>query len=121
MHVDDSVEKGISSALCGVLRLERPKEPETRRYNRVTHGGVQIMSRAIFSHEVVDPDFQWLLESYAERNKYTTMVDVTSLPVVLLLLTEEEKQKATGALYPLAAPELGEKEMSETSDDSDSK
>lgn len=79
------------------------------------------MSRAIFSHGVVDPDFQWLLESYAERNKCTTMVDITSLPVVLLLLTEEEKQKASGALYPLAVPEIGEKDMGEASDESDSK
>lgn len=79
------------------------------------------MSRAIFSHEVVDPDFQWLLENYAERNKCTTMVDVTSLPVVLLLLTEEEKQKASGALYPLTVPEIGDKDMNEASDESDSK
>ncbi len=79
------------------------------------------MTRAIFSHEVGDPDFQWLLDSYAERNKCTAMIETTSLPVVLILLTEEEKLRASGALHPLAIPDMGATEASEPSDESEVK
>lgn len=51
------------------------------------------MARAIFSHEVVDPDFQWLLTNYAERNPGSFTVDATCLPVVLVLLTDEERTR----------------------------
>jgi hypothetical protein len=59
------------------------------------------MARAIFSHEVVDPDFQWLLSNYAERKGAVMTVDVTCLPVVLVLMTEEERIKAGKNLEPL--------------------
>jgi hypothetical protein len=65
------------------------------------------MARAIFSHEVSDPDFQWLLSNYAERKAGAFTVDVTCLPVVLVLLTEDERSK-TGPLHdplpPLPVP-----------------
>ena len=79
------------------------------------------MTRPIFSHEVSDPDFQWLLDNYAERNKCTAIIDSTSLPVVLILLTEDEKLKAAGALHPLAIPEIGSREENDPSDESEAK
>ncbi len=59
------------------------------------------MARAIFSHEVVDPDFQWLLSKYAERKGAAITVDITCLPVVLVLLTDEERARAGNLAEPL--------------------
>ena len=49
------------------------------------------MARALFSHELGDPDFQWLLTTYTEQMHTAVMVDAPCLPIVLLLLTPEEK------------------------------
>jgi len=66
----------------------------------------KCMARAIFSHELGDPDFQWLLSSYAEQRQTTAMVDVPCLPVVLIVLTPEEKAAVlTGPHVPTLSPE----------------
>ncbi|MFO0417493.1 MAG: hypothetical protein ACK5Y6_09415 [Pseudomonadota bacterium] len=52
------------------------------------------MARAIYSHEINDPDFQWLISNYTERNGVQAMVDVTCLPVVLVMMTEQERMRA---------------------------
>jgi hypothetical protein len=62
------------------------------------------MTRAIFSHEVVDPDFQWLISNYVERRGGVLTVDVTGLPVVLIMLNENERSKSSALLEP--APPL---------------
>ena len=59
------------------------------------------MARAIFSHEVVDPDFQWLLTNYAERNAGSFTVDVTCLPIVLVLVTEQERSRTSALQDPI--------------------
>jgi len=65
----------------------------------------QCMARAIFSHELGDPDFQWLLSNYTENKHATSMVDVPCLPVVLIVLTPEEKAAVlTQAPIPLFPP-----------------
>ncbi len=60
------------------------------------------MTRAIFSHEVVDPDFQWLISNYVERKGGVVTVDVTGLPVVLIMLAENERNKLSGLQEPAA-------------------
>lgn len=60
------------------------------------------MTRAIFSHEVVDPDFQWLISNYVERKGAVVTVDVTGLPVVLIMLDENERSKLSGLQEPAA-------------------
>lgn len=63
------------------------------------------MARAIFSHELADPDFQWLLSNYAEQKRITALVDVPCLPVVLVVLTPEEGDVvATHPPLPLPPP-----------------
>ena len=62
------------------------------------------MTRAIFSHEVVDPDFQWLISNFVERRGGVLTVDVTGLPVVLIMLDEAERAKVSGLQQP--APPL---------------
>jgi hypothetical protein len=49
------------------------------------------MARAIFSHELGDQDFQWLLSTFMEQHLCTVMVDAPCLPVILVVLTPEEK------------------------------
>jgi hypothetical protein len=55
------------------------------------------MARAIFSHELGDPDFQWLLTSYNEQSQSTALVDAPCLPVVLVVLTEGERSSMRAA------------------------
>lgn len=57
----------------------------------------QHMARAILTHELGDPDFQWLLSSYTEQVETAIMVDSPCLPIVLLLLTPEEKTSVSTA------------------------
>ncbi len=49
------------------------------------------MARAIFSHELGDPDFQWLLTTFTEKIHTSVTVDIPCLPIVLLIVTPEEK------------------------------
>jgi hypothetical protein len=75
------------------------------------------MARAIFSHEVIDPDFQWLLSNYAERKGAAMTVDISCLPVVLVLLTEEERAKAGTLVEPLPPIPLPQESESDSSRD----
>ena len=75
------------------------------------------MARAIFSHEVVDPDFQWLLSNYAERKGAAITVDITCLPVVLIILTDEERQKAGSLAEPLPPLPVPQDPEADTRDD----
>lgn len=47
------------------------------------------MARPIYSHEFLDPDFQWLVTSYTESNPRSVLIDQSCLPIVLLLLDEK--------------------------------
>jgi hypothetical protein len=63
------------------------------------------MARAIFSHELGDPDFQWLLNNFTEQNPTTITVDASCLPIVLVMLTPSEKAAAlTNAALPMIPP-----------------
>ncbi|NDC37477.1 MAG: hypothetical protein EBZ48_05440 [Proteobacteria bacterium] len=42
------------------------------------------MCRAIFSYELGDPDFSWLLSTFQEAHPNYFMVDSTCLPLVLI-------------------------------------
>lgn len=47
------------------------------------------MARPIYSHEVLDPDFQWLLQNYSENHPNAVVLDSTCLPVVIILGDEK--------------------------------
>lgn len=51
------------------------------------------MARAVFPHEIIDPDFQWLLNTYCETHPNTIRVENSCLPVVIV----------TGAPHPSPA------------------
>lgn len=60
------------------------------------------MARPIYSHEVLDPDFQWLLQNYAENHPNAIVLDSTGLPVVIVLGDE----KGAAARIASAAQEM---------------
>lgn len=63
------------------------------------------MARPIYAHEVTDPDFQWLLNSYAETNPHTALVDQSCLPIVLVLIDKNSQAQTLQEMFtPLALP-----------------
>lgn len=46
------------------------------------------MARAVFPHEVTDPDFQWLLNSYCEAHPSALRLESSCMPVVLIKVDE---------------------------------
>jgi hypothetical protein len=48
------------------------------------------MARPIFPHELSDPDFQWLLNSYRESRGPVALVEMSCLPLVMVLLETAE-------------------------------
>jgi hypothetical protein len=46
------------------------------------------MARPVYPHELVDPDFQWLVNTYKESHPEAVTVDSSCLPVVLILIEE---------------------------------
>jgi hypothetical protein len=58
------------------------------------------MARPIYSHEVLDADFQWLLQHYCENHPAAFMVDSTCMPIVLIL--GEGKDKVAAKAHELA-------------------
>jgi len=52
------------------------------------------MARAIYNHEVTDPDYSWLISHFREKNPKYVLVDVTGSPLVLVEgAPETEKQE----------------------------
>jgi hypothetical protein len=45
-----------------------------------------VMARAIYPHELTDPDFQWLVSTFRENRPNLLVVEETSLPLVFILL-----------------------------------
>ncbi|MBX7137810.1 MAG: hypothetical protein K1X83_07480 [Oligoflexia bacterium] len=46
------------------------------------------MCRAIYPHELTDPDFSWLLNSYRENHPSYMLIEIPTLPIVLIPETE---------------------------------
>jgi hypothetical protein len=45
------------------------------------------MGRPIYSHELSDPDFSWLITSFQENNPNYSCVDSSCLPIVFISLS----------------------------------
>ena len=46
------------------------------------------MARPIYPHELTDPDFQWLMSTYKETHPHVFMVEMSCLPVLMVVCTE---------------------------------
>ncbi len=68
------------------------------------------MARPIYSHEVLDADFQWLLQHYCENNPAAFMVDSTCMPIVLILGEGKDKVAAKAGEMPPRSDEAPEGE-----------
>lgn len=42
------------------------------------------MGRPIYSHELNDPDFSWLISNFQENHPHYSAIDISSLPVVFI-------------------------------------
>jgi hypothetical protein len=62
------------------------------------------MARPIYPHELSDPDFQWLFNSYRESRGQVAVVDMSCLPLVMLLLEPVDSGPVMDAAYE---PALG--------------
>lgn len=49
------------------------------------------MGRAIFSYEMTDPDFSWLLTSFAENRPEYVTIDVPGLPIFFLKIGDTKR------------------------------
>lgn len=47
------------------------------------------MARAVFPHEMTDPDFQWLINAYCESHPAACRFETSCLPVVIILCDEK--------------------------------
>jgi hypothetical protein len=47
------------------------------------------MARAVYSHELIDPDFAWLIASFSENNPSYRLIELVGLPLVLVYVNEE--------------------------------
>lgn len=75
------------------------------------------MCRAIYPHELADPDFSWLINSFRENNPSYALVDVSNLPMVLIkeYASCYDVADSTKAMLPMAlldndAEEIGKEE-----------
>ncbi len=64
------------------------------------------MARGVYSHEIGDQDFQWLISGYTERITTAATVDLPTLPVVLIVLTEDERSAFTAASLPTLTSQM---------------
>ena len=58
------------------------------------------MCRAIFSYELGDPDFSWLLSTFQEAHPDYFMVDSTCLPLVLIKMGKGSVQTDSDQAEP---------------------
>jgi len=73
---------------------------------------IRGMCRAVFSYELGDPDFSWLLSTFQESHPQYFMVDSTGLPLVLVQMGKGDVQTDSVPLE-LASIEESEKDFVE--------
>lgn len=59
------------------------------------------MGRAVYPHELTDPDFSWLISRYQENNPNCLIVECTSLPLVLIKNVPVTSPDSTVGLLPV--------------------
>ncbi len=58
------------------------------------------MARGVYSHEIGDPDFEWLLSTYLERFPRAIKVDQPGMPLTIIGTEGLETLSPLRALYP---------------------
>ena len=70
------------------------------------------MGRPVYSHELSDPDFSWLITSFQENNPQYNLVDSSCLPIVFIQISlskEASEEKESDVVVPANAkrPDFG--------------
>ncbi len=61
------------------------------------------MARAVYSHEMGDPDFEWLLSTYSERVPHGIRIDQPGMPFTIITLEGLTLPTPLEAMLSLAA------------------
>lgn len=61
------------------------------------------MGRPVFPHELIDPDFTWLITNYRDSHPQSVSVESTCLPVVFI--AEELESEDSVALLDNLGPD----------------
>lgn len=62
------------------------------------------MGRPIYSYELEDPDFAWLISNFKENNPHSTIVETSCLPVVFIGTGKKDEVEEKPTLIPLLPP-----------------
>lgn len=54
--------------------------------------GARLMVRPVYSHELIDPDFAWLLSTFAEEHPGYIVIENPGSPVVMVNLSSEKTE-----------------------------
>ena len=68
------------------------------------------MGRPIYPHEMGDPDFFWLISSFRENHPDFSLIEVGSLPMVLIHEHKPDEEKNISAVTESAPAASGEPE-----------
>jgi hypothetical protein len=71
------------------------------------------MGRPVYSHELGDPDFSWLISNFLENHPNYSQLDSTCLPVVLIETGVPKAEKAD-EVVTASIPESDSVETHET-------
>lgn len=66
------------------------------------------MARPIYNHELLDPDFSWLLTTYKENHPEFVSLECVGMPIVLFKLTDHEFHRS---MLPMLGSEDSKEEI----------
>lgn len=69
------------------------------------------MGRAVYPHELVDPDFSWLITRYQENHPGSINVEATGIPIVFIKSEPENLQPKP--ILPLPYPKQSPRSVGE--------
>ena len=75
------------------------------------------MGRPVYPHELSDPDFSWLVNSYRENNPQCVVFQSTCLPVVIVSGAIEADQLDCDPSLPPPPAGLGGEEDGESAEE----
>jgi hypothetical protein len=77
------------------------------------------MARPIYSHEVLDADFQWLMNHYCETHPSAIVIDHACLPIIIVLGEAKDKLIAEASNSPVPAAQAPASSDESVSEDQD--
>lgn len=63
------------------------------------------MARPVYTHELSDPDFSWLISSFRDNNPCFTLIEIVGLPLVFI---QDKPLSFAAEGESVGGPEAGE-------------